>query len=322
MSHPRLRVTEIFGLSPLWQRLAEARVVLRGDPATPPSKFDLTAIEQLTRLPGYRVWAGQRLYGRRVPISNLFNHEQPPPEEGWSVRVTRVRDFRGKRLTYDSHNGTDLVTPVGTEVVAAAPGRVLRVSSEFNRGGLKVFVDHGEGLATSYNHLARALVRVGDVVHRGQPIALSGYSGIDGFVTFPFGIPHVHFNVWLDGAYVDPFAHDGVVSLWMTDNDPRPHGGSDRDARAEEVPPADWDERAVGAAIDACIHPDTRAHLSSLSHFEERAMAVHMHVAYFPTRFRDPPPLYAKTHARRPRLDLPFRAADYDGIRFPDEPQP
>jgi murein DD-endopeptidase len=319
MTRSRLRVAEIFGLSPFRQRLAETRMVLRGDPTTPPSKFDLTSLEQLTRLPGWRVWAGQRIYGRRVPISNLFNHEQPPPEEGWSVRVTRVRDFRGGRLTYDSHNGTDLVTPVGTEVVSAAPGRVLRISSEFNRGGLKIFVDHGEGLATSYNHLGRALVGVGDTVHRGQVIALSGYSGVDGFATFPFGIPHVHFNVWLDGAYVDPFGYDDVPSLWVNANDPEPYGGTEAEARAEELPPAGWDERAVDAAIDACISPDTRRHLESFSRFEERAMAAHMHLAYFPTRFRERPRLYRETHRRRPRLDLPFRGADYDGIRFPDE---
>ncbi len=294
-------------------------MVLRGDPTTPPSKFDLTSLEQLTRLPGWQVWAGRRIYGRYVPISNLFNHEQPPPEEGWSVRVTRVRDFRGGRLTYDSHNGTDLVTPVGTEVTTAAPGRVLRISSEFNRGGLKIFIDHGEGLATSYNHLGRALVKVGDVVRRGQVIALSGYSGIDGFVTFPFGIPHVHFNVWLDGEYVDPFGHDDAAPLWRNENEPVPFSGSDADARAEDVPAADWDEDAVALAIERCISPETRHHLTSLSDFEERAMGVLMHLAYFPTRFDGAPSIYARSHPRRPHLDLPFRAVDYDGIRFPDE---
>jgi hypothetical protein len=64
-----------------------------------------------------------------------------------------VRDFRGGTLTYDSHNGTDFAVPPGTIVVAAAPGRVLRASSEFNRGGLKVFVD-----ATSVMYLQGAVV--------------------------------------------------------------------------------------------------------------------------------------------------------------------
>src|SRR6185369_4667667 len=139
----------------------------------------------------------------------------------------------GGTLTYDSHNGTDFVLPVGTVIVAPAPGKVLRVSSEFNRGGLKVFIDHGRGLATTSNHLARALVREGQTVRRGEPIALSGYSGIDSLIAFPFSAPHLHFNVWLDGAYVDPFAVEetptpppqapalpGETPLWKDGNDP------------------------------------------------------------------------------------------------------
>ncbi|MFK7991223.1 MAG: M23 family metallopeptidase [Sandaracinaceae bacterium] len=315
----RLRVREVFGLSPLRARFSEAVIALRGDPSTPPSQFDLTSLKQLTRLPGWKVWAGKRLYGRSVPISNLYNYEQPPPEEGWSVRVTNVRDFRGKGLTYDSHNGTDFVVPVGTRVVAAAPGRVLRISREFHRGGLKIFIDHGDGLVTSSNHLARAECRVGDVVHRGQVIALSGYSGLDGFATFPFGIPHVHYNVWLDGRYVDPFAPPGEVSLFLTGNAPTPYTGTAADARAESLPEACWDPDAVEAALRACRSPSSRADIESADTDDTRAMSALFHLAYFPTRFEDPPAsLYREVHGRKPRLDLPFRAADYDGIRFPD----
>lgn len=149
MSYGRLSVAETFGLSPWRTRLAEAALTFRGDPTTPKTRFDHTALRQMTRLPGWRIWAGARPYGRRIPISNLFNHEQTPPEDGWSVRITRVRDFRDRALTYDSHNGTDFATPIGTPVVAAAPGRVLRVSRELNRGGLKIFIDHGGGVVTT-----------------------------------------------------------------------------------------------------------------------------------------------------------------------------
>lgn len=315
----RLGIREIFGLSPARERFAEAMVTLRGDPTTPPSRFDLTSIKQLVRLPGWRVWAGKRLYGRLVPISNLYNYEQPPPEEGWSTRVTRVRDFRGGGLTYDSHNGTDFVVPVGTEVVPAAPGRVLRISREFNRGGLKIFIDHGDGLATSSNHLARALCEVGDTVRRGQTIALSGYSGIDGFATFPFGIPHVHFNVWLDGGYVDPFALPSTTSLFRTGNAPTPFRGTRADAEAEPIPDAGWDHEAVEAVVEACRSEESRADIERAAG-DERAMNALFHLAYFPTRFEGAPAsVYAERHARAPRLDLPFRAEDYDGIRFPGD---
>ena len=73
------------------------------------------------------------------------------------MKKTQVADFRGRDLTYDSHNGTDFAIPVGTRVLTAAAGRVVRQVSEFNRGGLKLFVDHGQGLMTCYAHLARPL---------------------------------------------------------------------------------------------------------------------------------------------------------------------
>lgn len=322
MRHEALSVAEVFGLSPLRKRLAEAALILRGDPTTPGVRYDRTSLRQMTRVPGWRLWAGQRPYGRRVPVSNLFNHEQPPPEEGWSVRVTRVRDFMGGRLTYDSHNATDFATPVGTRVVAAAPGVVLRVSSEFNRGGLKVFVDHGEGLVTTSNHLARALVRVGDRVRRGQVIALSGYSGLDGLVTFPWGIPHVHFNTWLDGAYVDPFAPPGETALWRAGNWPAPFRGDDAEAAQEPCTPTDWDDDAMARALAACRSPASRAEVSSFDDRGERAMALLFHMNYYPTRFAERPCLYRERHPRRPRLDLPFHRDDYDGVAFPGVPGP
>lgn len=322
MGEGALSVAEIFGLSPLRRRLAEAALVVRGDPTTPKVRYDRTSLRQMTRVPGWRLWAGQRPYGRRVPISNLFNHEQPPPEEGWSVRITRVRDFMGGQLTYDSHNATDFATPVGTRVVAAAPGVVLRVSSEFNRGGLKVFIDHGEGLITTSNHLGRALVRVGERVRRGQVIALSGYSGMDGLVTFPWGIPHVHFNAWLDGEYVDPFAAPGETPLWRAGNWPAPFRGDEAEARGEPLVETAWDEAAMARALAACRADASRAEIESFAAPGERAMALLFHLNYYPTRFAGRPRLYPERHPRRPRLDLPFHRDDYDGVVFPGGPGP
>jgi murein DD-endopeptidase len=232
------------------------------------------------------------------------------------VRKTQVRDFRGGALTYDSHNGTDFAVPVGTAVVASAPGKVLRISSEFNRGGLKIFIDHGRGLVTTSNHLARALVRVGDTVARGETIALSGYSGIDALVAFPWSVPHVHFNVWLDGEYVDPFAAEGETSLWIGGNDPRPADASS----ASESVGADaftaWDASVVAAAVDTCSDPRSRATLLGVPELDRRAMDVLFLRNYYPTRFGARPAMYERPHAREPWLTLPFRADDFDGIAF------
>lgn len=305
----RIGVRETFGLSPLPVRAREAWLALRGGAGVPPSRFDATSLGVLHPTLSVKTWLGLRRDDRRIPITNLFNRTPTPISDGWSVRKTQVRDFRGGTNTYDSHNGTDFAVPVGTVVTAAASGRVLRISSEFNRGGLKLFMDHGEGLVTTYNHLARTLVSVGDVVPRGGVIALSGYSGMDGLMLFPWSVPHVHFNVWLDGEYVDPFAADGETPLWTNANDPLPHDGS-----AEPCAPSAWDRDAIEAAIDDCSDGNTRDALRSESEPAMRGMNTLFQLNYFPTRFSHRHRVLVGTHARTPRLSLPFRADDFRGI--------
>lgn len=58
------------------------------------------------------------------------------------------------------------------------PGVVLRVASELLRDGLKVFIEHGRGVVTTSDHLGRSLVSQGQRVRRGEPVALSGSSGV------------------------------------------------------------------------------------------------------------------------------------------------
>src|SRR5262245_2215382 len=270
MTQPGLSWAETFGITPLGTRLAEMAVVFRGAEGVPPSRFDASSLGIFQPGLALRTWLGRRRTDRRVPIYNLFNRTPTPIADGWSVRKTQVRDFRGGTLTYDSHNGTDFAVPPGTVVVAAAPGRVLRFSSEFNRGGLKVFVDHGRGLVTTSNHLGRALVRVGDLVRRGQPIALSGASGIDMLLMFPWNVPHVHFNVWLNGEPVDPFATPGEESIWRRANDPVPDDGGSGDDAA----PTAWDAATVDAAIAACDVAAVRDALRAIEPLDVRAMAV------------------------------------------------
>jgi murein DD-endopeptidase len=308
-------VLETFGLDPLPLRAREAWLAVRGDASVPPTRFGLSSLGIFHPSLSLKTWLGSRRADHRVPISCLFNRTPTPLENGWSVRKTQVADFRGGTLTYDSHNGTDFAVPVGTVVVAGAPGRVLRISSEFNRGGLKIFIDHGRGLVTTSNHLARSLVSVGDVVDRGQPIALSGYSGIDALVAFPWSVPHVHFNVWLDGEYADPFAAHGEQSLWKDGNDPCGADGALRDDAGAEAQTA-WDERLVEEAIARCKDAATREELRRETDLGARAMNVLFMRNYYPTRFEGRPPLYREHHAREPWLTLPFRAEDFDGVAF------
>jgi hypothetical protein len=317
---------EARGVTPVTRAFAEARLALGGDGSTPRSRFGLSSLRQLRPRWAVPLWLGRRPAGRRVPITNLYNYRQPPPELGWSVRVTDVDDFRGRANTYDSHNGTDFAIPPGTDVVAAAPGLVLRVSSEYHRGGRKVLLDHGHGLVTTYNHLARPLVRPGQRVRRGERIALSGYSGLDALVGFPWAPPHVHVNVWLDGVHVDPFSRLGsdAPSLWRRHNQPVPATGADLDDDGLE--PTRWSEPLLERAIAACTHPGARAEMRAAASVHERAGAVLLQRCYFPTRFeRDALgagfTVYPSTSPspRRPLLDLPFSWRDYDGVMFVDD---
>lgn len=308
-------LSESLGLHPLPERLRQAKVALAGAEDLPKSRFDHTSLSILAPRLALPLWRGRFKYPRRVVLTNLFNHRQTPIEDGWSVRRTQTEDFRGRKLTYDSHNGTDLSVPRGTTVVAPAAGRVARVFAEFNRGGLKLVIDHGEGLTTCSAHLARVLVAEGDEVRLGEPVAVSGYSGLDGFATFPWGIPHVHFNVWLDGTPVDPFARAGEASLWV-DGMPRP---APSDAEPEPCAPPVFDEAALDRVIASCKTADVRARLASISDVAQRGLHTVTERNYYPTRFADRSPVYADAHPRRPRLYMPFSERDVDGADFWDE---
>ena len=309
-------LAEALGLRPVAERWRQTLVALRGEEDVPPSRFDLSSLSQLRPRLALPFWWGREVVPRRAIVTNLFNHRQTPIEDGWSVRRTQVLDYRGRDLTYDSHNGTDFSIPVGTPVLAATAGEVVRVVSEFNRGGLKIFIDHGDGLMTNCAHLARAFVREGQRVGRGEPIALSGYSGLDGFVTFPWGTPHVHFNTWLDGEPIDPFPYDGRESMWRAGKlpEPTPSEALGEDAAA----PSRYSEERVAELLAGCRTESRRRALEALE-LPVRAAYSIIESNYYPTRFARRPNAYAEAHERCGRLDLPFSADRFDGVVFADD---
>jgi murein DD-endopeptidase MepM/ murein hydrolase activator NlpD len=95
-----------------------------------------------------------------------------------------------------AHPGIDIAAPLETPVRAAGRGRVTEASYDEQLGNYLV-IDHGFGFTTLYGHNARLLVSVGQVVDRGQVVALLGNTGKS-------SAPHLHFEVRIDGAPVDP----------------------------------------------------------------------------------------------------------------------
>jgi murein DD-endopeptidase MepM/ murein hydrolase activator NlpD len=94
------------------------------------------------------------------------------------------------------HRGLDIAAPSGTTIRSPAGGRITRVARELGYG-LVVHVDHGGGVTTRYAHCRSALVRVGDVVALGTPIATVGRTGLA-------TAPHLHYEVRVRGQAVDP----------------------------------------------------------------------------------------------------------------------
>jgi len=314
---------ETIGLHPFKLRMQQAKIALKGEEDVPSSRYDTSSLKQLRPRIGMPLWLGKHKVKNKVIISNLFNHTQTPIEKGWSVKITQVRDFRGKNLTYDSHNGTDYAVPIGTTLLASAPGRVIRVISEFNRGGLKIYIDHGQGLITCCAHLARAKVKEGDVVQRGQPIAITGYSGLDGFITFPWGVPHTHYNVWLNGVPVDPFPyedeHGKHASLFRGGDSPLPYSPSKDIEEDHRFTESTYNESAVKKVIANCLTESTRAKLNAYTDLYQQAGHTICEMNYYPTRFPVWETMYDKKYPRTAMLDLPFYPEEFNGIVFADE---
>jgi murein DD-endopeptidase MepM/ murein hydrolase activator NlpD len=131
------------------------------------------------------------------------------PERYWSeafeIPVRGAKDGRnfGHRRVFNGqprapHSGADLRATTGTPIYAANRGRVVLAKNLFFSGNA-VFIDHGFGLFTTYLHLSKIDVAVGDIVERGQQLGLAGATGrVTG--------PHLHWGVRLVDARVDPFA--------------------------------------------------------------------------------------------------------------------
>lgn len=96
----------------------------------------------------------------------------------------------------EMHNGVDIAAPIGSAINPIAPGKVVSVTSD-GRSGNYVVVDHGDGYTSSYSHMGKQSVKVGDDVTQSTVL---GSIGMTGRTTGP----HVHLVIRKGKEHVDP----------------------------------------------------------------------------------------------------------------------
>ncbi len=165
---------------------------------------EVEALEEQSAALAAKIAAAQAAAARAAavpsPEEGSVRASVPAPSPGgfsWPVSGAVTSSFgpRWGRM----HEGIDIAVPSGTPVGASAAGTVIHVGWLGGYGNL-VVVDHGNGLSTAYAHNSSIAVALGQQVAQGQVLAYSGNTGNSSG-------PHVHFEVRVNGAAVDPLGY-------------------------------------------------------------------------------------------------------------------
>ena len=138
---------------------------------------------------------------RLFPVAGLSDSTSTPSL--WPV-IGRLTAGFGERMDPFSgegafHTGVDIASQYGDEVRVAADGVVIEADTRAGYGRL-VIVDHPSGLTTWYGHLSSFNVMPGEQLKRGDTIGTVGVSGRSTG-------PHVHYEVRINGAPVNPMRY-------------------------------------------------------------------------------------------------------------------
>ncbi|MCQ2029281.1 M23 family metallopeptidase [Stutzerimonas zhaodongensis] len=174
----------------------EQHITLKNQRQVNPNPDDLKRIEreldEQTR--------AYRQFSERQPSNLLFDKPvNGPLSSPFGLR----RFFNGEER--NPHSGLDFAAKTGTPIKAPAAGKVILTGNYFFNGKT-VFVDHGQGLISMFCHLSQVDVKVGDELVRG---AVLGKVGATGRATGP----HLHWNVSLNDARIDPSIFIGAFKL-------------------------------------------------------------------------------------------------------------
>lgn len=158
----------------------------------------------------------------KIPITDSLENDTPggddsagesgstEGEEGTAplmpVQGDIIKSYSGDNLVYSAtldqylcHKAIDIAAPAGSQVITVLSGTVTFVGED-DRYGSCVTIAHGDGLESRYCCLGEISVAEGDVVTKGDPIAVVGEDALfeqaDG--------PHLHFEVLRDGELINP----------------------------------------------------------------------------------------------------------------------
>lgn len=128
------------------------------------------------------------------PLENLSNY--------------RVSSWRGPRNTGIKgasrwHQGLDLAAPTGVKILAVKSGVITQSQSRKGYGNL-IEIKHDDGMYTRYAHCSKLLVKVGDRVSKGDPVALVGNTGVGSGA-------HLHFEIRTKNDYNKESSVDHLV---------------------------------------------------------------------------------------------------------------
>lgn len=169
------------------KKYAEQHLTLKNQRMVEPTGEDLARIvrEQAIIRHAFAAWTEQPVPSLRFRL----------PAQGRLSSVFGLRRFFNNEPR-QPHSGIDIAAPVGAPVIAPLAGTVIE-TGEFFFNGKTLFMDHGEGLISMFNHLSRITVERGARVEQGRKI---GEVGKTGRVTGP----HLHWTVSLNNSRVDP----------------------------------------------------------------------------------------------------------------------
>ncbi|MFH1778938.1 MAG: M23 family metallopeptidase [Candidatus Omnitrophota bacterium] len=144
------------------------------------------------------------------PVSILIFHLREPkflcPIDSVGIKIRSdgygSGEFGAKRSGGKLHLGIDIQAKVGTQVKAAKSGRA-RIGKIGKGMGKHIVINHPDGTKTIYGHLSKIFVTNNQKVKRGDIIGEVGKTGNAWPRTI---LPHLHFEIRIDGEPVDPFA--------------------------------------------------------------------------------------------------------------------